>query len=385
MAKDIGDSNLIDVWGATGNVVEPDISKIDEGWQLGEQPPHEFMNWLQNTFGEKLNHVLSRGAVDWNSETPFPAGSLVIRNGRTWAAVQPNVNSEPSDSSSNWREVGKNTANSITVTVGAGGDYPTINAALNDLSKLTPIYKNTGVIATVHLLAGFVMAEQVIVRGVDLGWITITGADAQTVIDHTALTINATTTDYVESSFPAFCATRGGSLPTIGQLFAFSAANVGGSKDGISAWGVGSRADVLAGCGVRLAGRHGFFASGGSTINAEGANASGAGDVGILAARGSTINAEGTNASGAGDVGILAARGSTVNAQDANASGAGKDGILAARGSTINAEGANARKGAVDSSTDFVVSSGSTIAANGATGGTVIAANTVTASGIIFK
>ena len=84
----------------------------------------------------------------------------------------------------------------MTVTVGAGGDYPTINAALEYLSKLQPVYDFAGITATINLLTGFTMAEQVLVRGLDLGWITITGVDAETTITNTALTTDFTTADY---------------------------------------------------------------------------------------------------------------------------------------------------------------------------------------------
>ena len=102
MAQDIGNSNLLEVWASSGAVVEPDISKVEEGWQLGEQPPHEFMNWLQNTFGEKLNHVLSNGTPQWNSSTSYGAGSTVQRAGSVWIAMEPNANSEPAAGNTNW-------------------------------------------------------------------------------------------------------------------------------------------------------------------------------------------------------------------------------------------------------------------------------------------
>ena len=107
----------------------------------------------------------------------------------------------------------------ITVTVGTGGDYPTINAALEYLSKLQPVYDSAGITATINLLSGFVMAEQVLVRGLDLGWITITGADAETTITNTALTTDFTTADYGSNSYPAFGVSKGGVLSRIDQLF----------------------------------------------------------------------------------------------------------------------------------------------------------------------
>ena len=61
-----------------------------------------------------------------------------------------------------------------TVTVGPGGDYSTINDALEYLSeKYYPIYRKFGTVATIELLEGFYMQEQVLVNDTDLGWIHI--------------------------------------------------------------------------------------------------------------------------------------------------------------------------------------------------------------------
>ena len=241
-------------------------------------------------------------------------------------------------------------ATELTVTVGAGGDYPTINAALEYLSKLQPVYPSyptpsypsglqpvydfAGITATINLLTGFVMPEQVLVRGLDLGWITITGADAETTIANTALTTNFTAADYDFDSYPAFGVSKGGVLPRIDQLFRFDVANVGGYKHGIMAIGAGSSADVLNGCGVKDAGTHGILANYGSTINANGADASGAGTHGIFAISGSTINARSVDASGSGSYGIRAYSGSIINADNTTSSS-----YSPAAANTITADG----------------------------------------------
>ena len=77
------------------------------------------------------------------------------------------------------------TRTNITVNVGAGQTYTTINQALEYLSGFYPMYKQSGITATINLKAGFVMNEQVLVSGIDLGWITIVGEDAETIITHT--------------------------------------------------------------------------------------------------------------------------------------------------------------------------------------------------------
>ena len=289
----------------------------------------------------------------------------------------------------------------LTVTVGSGGDFPTINAALaHVVSTYYPIYLSTAMVprVTIQLLSGFVMAEQVLVESLDLSWITITGVDAETVINRSALTTNWGT------GYPAFGATNGGFLPIIGQLFNMNTSGTASDRHGILAFS-NSRAIVLGGCGVKNAGTHGIFAVCGSTINAYGANASGAGTYGIFASNGSTINAQDADASGADTYGICAYRGSTINAGGADASGAGSYGILADRSSTINAEFANASGAGIhgiyaangslinaigaDASGagthGIYVYGGSLINADGATGTLNQAKNTLTVNGIIFQ
>ena len=116
MAQEIADSTLLDTWGSSGAKVEPNISKIIEGWQLGEQPPHEYMNWLQNTFGSKLNHILKNGVASWNNETEYLAGSSVQHNGNIWLCKTTNTNSEPADVNVNWKRI--ITVESLTTILG---------------------------------------------------------------------------------------------------------------------------------------------------------------------------------------------------------------------------------------------------------------------------
>ena len=237
----------------------------------------------------------------------------------------------------------------VKVTVGAGGDFATINAAVLHLSRFTP---DLGVTAEVELQSGFVMMKQLFVEGLDLGWITITGVDAETVINEPSLT-----RVLFEAHKPAFGVING-TLPTIGQLFSFSSkGSVGDVRSGVIANKVG-RANILPGCGVKNAGLFGIHAIGGSTINAQGANASGAGSDGIYATSNATINAQGANASGARQFSIVASDGSTIGARGADASGAGAYGIYVSTGSIINAQAA--------------------------TGSLNQAKNTVTPNGIIF-
>ena len=311
------------------------------------------------------------------------------------------------------------------VTVGSGGDFDTINAALENIVALYyPKYISGGHCprVTINLLHDFVMAEQVLVESLDLSWITITGDDTETTINRSALTIE------FGIGYPAFAAINGGFLPIIGQLFNIDTSDALANRFGILAYS-NSRAIVLPYCGVKGAGSiniyayqnsiinaQGAIASGargdgicafyGSIINAQNANASGAGDAGIRATYSSIINAFGANATNAGGNGIHAYISSTINAHSADASGAGESGIRAEYGSTINAfaadalnagtYGINARYGSTinaecadasgaSGSYCIVAHNGSIINAFGATGSLNVAKNTITKSGIIFQ
>jgi len=287
--------------------------------------------------GTELIHVLPTSAgIGYKS----PVGTAASKNTGTGAGEVP-LNSDLGTASivDTGTAAGEVPLNSdidlsadITVTVGSGGDYATINAALAALVKRKPLYDSSGITATINLLAGFVMAEQVLVYGLDLGWITIVGADTDTVITHTALTTNFTYADYGFSAYPAFGVSRGGVLPRVGQLFRFNLSGVGGSKHGVMAVGAGSSADVLDGCGVKDAGTYGIYADQSSTINADGADASGAGARGIYAYHGSTINANGADASGDGGDHIRVYYGSTINAN-------GATGTLSQTANTVTANG----------------------------------------------
>lgn len=142
MAQEIADSKLIDTWGSSGTKIEPDISKIIEGWQLGEQPPHEYMNWLQNTFGSKLNHILKNGIAKWDDETEYLAGASVQHSGSVWLCETTNTKSEPTDLNANWEKVAIN--KDLTVTVDTLADLRSISYPANTVWASGYHSKNDG-------------------------------------------------------------------------------------------------------------------------------------------------------------------------------------------------------------------------------------------------
>lgn len=235
---------------------------------------------------------------------------------------------------------------SFTVTVGGAGDFSTINGALVFLSKLQPLYNSTKIIATINLLAGFVMEEQVLVWGIDLSWVMITGVDAITDIDSSYLTVSPSSGNdaYGSNKTPAFGVYAGGQLPRIAQLFDMQEVSSDPSEEltGVAAFGAGTGAEISRDCGVINSGSAGLLANFGATIHAYDTNFSGANGRGCFANEGSTIVANSINVSNAGTTAIHSTDASVITAESANASGAGLVGLSANNGGVISAKSADA-------------------------------------------
>jgi len=105
MAIEIGNQELIDTWASGGTIVEPDLTKKNQGWTLGEKPFFESMNFLQNQFGQKINYVMRSGVPAHSTVTAYIAGDVVTRGGFIWQALSSNSNSVPSDGNANWSKL----------------------------------------------------------------------------------------------------------------------------------------------------------------------------------------------------------------------------------------------------------------------------------------
>jgi hypothetical protein len=142
----------------------------------------------------------------------------------------------------------------VEFTVGAGGDHATIAAALAAASRLrNGLFANGGLALTIRLLTGFVMAEQIIVDRLDLGFITIVSDDA--IVPVAVMARSQLSTGDITA--PVFGGRHQAVLPTIGALFAFPNDGDGycaTASDGVACHG-GSRVEFLPGAGIRRARR----------------------------------------------------------------------------------------------------------------------------------
>lgn len=134
----------------------------------------------------------------------------------------------------------------IALTVGPGGTYSTLNAAIEAASIIgIPRYKFNGLNVNIILKAGFVMAEQIFVRRRDLGFITITSEDAVVNITASSITQVLTAEDLTT---PVFGGSHNAVLPIIGCLFSYGSSV--SARDGVAVH-YGSKVGFLPGSGIR--------------------------------------------------------------------------------------------------------------------------------------
>ncbi|WP_412032796.1 hypothetical protein ACLIR7_09625 [Nitratireductor aquimarinus] len=239
----------------------------------------------------------------------------------------------------------------VLFTVGSGGDFATINDALEAASKLViRSYVEGGFTVEVRLLTGFVMAEQVLLSQMDVGFVTITSVDPTVLVD-TSFTAQALSTD--DDIYPLFGGKDGAVLPTLDALFDCGATR----RDGVAVMN-NSHAMFKPGAGV-LNARHGLKAIGGSSLTCyiegltQGGFGAGAGVTAGVKVPGCTGRALhvgfGSRAelprsdfSGcSGDHAVYAIWKSDVDIYQSNCSGASGTGITSRDGSIVNARESN--------------------------------------------
>lgn len=103
------------------------------------------------------------------------------------------------------------TAN-ITKTVGVGGDFATLNEAINWCKRVIP----NGYLVTISILSGTIIAEQVMIENVDLSFVQIDSIDIEVVFLNSSLIQNSSKTQLTAY---AFMSGYNSKMPTINTLF----------------------------------------------------------------------------------------------------------------------------------------------------------------------
>lgn len=139
MTKEIGDKKLITTWAHDGTKIDPPSEKKETGWLLGEQPPREWMNFLQNESPKKLNYLLREGIPEWDHETPYVESNFVKHSDTVWKALATNTNSEPSFNNTDWQRYPDFSLNKWNVSV----NYTPNDFVVHDFSIWRCVLGNT--------------------------------------------------------------------------------------------------------------------------------------------------------------------------------------------------------------------------------------------------
>ena len=229
-----------------------------------------------------------------------------------------------------WQLVSTIVPNNFTVTVGAGGDFSTVGSALGYLSQYRSRDRFT---ATISLLTGFVMAEQVLIDTIDYGWVSVTSVDPTVTVTRSALTLD------FYGRYPLFGAALSGVTPGINANFSFDAS--GTSTDRAFLYCVDGGKGVVGAARGCVNAPFGLVTKGvGSHINAEGSTVENSLDTNVFADMGSAIHIAGGNFSNAVSRNIHATQSSLVAADSVVATGA-ETNVLASSGGKVNVQNAN--------------------------------------------
>ena len=285
-----------------------------------------------------------------------------------------------------------------TYTVGTGGDFSTISEALTHAQKFKPSLTEKPTI-TINLLSGFVVEEQVIVDGIDLSHVTITGEDPTTTIQKESLTQQIRDIyPHKDTSFGrgnqsfAFLAINGAKFPLIDQLFDMDTSGAETFPvNGFFAYD-NSIITFTSNSGCTNAKDYGAYAYHNSTILAQETTFDECGTGGIRADRLSFAEFTQGSANDCGTFGVNAHELSSINALDAECVRAGSFGIFAQSQSKIFAQRTDARRGwdgveLSETNNDFYCDRGSSIWIHrtiDSLGGTNIVPNVSTPNGTIY-
>ena len=121
------------------------------------------------------------------------AEAVYLEDGKT-------LNDEINDINSSLDNITQDT--SVVITVGNNGDYKTINEAIAYLSRKKLKYNNSGFKAEILLKSGFTISEQIFVKNIDLGFITISSEDEVVKADCTNFKQNVYEEPYGDSGYP---------------------------------------------------------------------------------------------------------------------------------------------------------------------------------------
>ncbi|MGL1886327.1 MAG: hypothetical protein OCD76_07410 [Reichenbachiella sp.] len=277
----------------------------------------ESPNAMESDLDMNSNQILNLPDATTSSEP------ITLRQAQTLTGITVDLNPDP-------------LVNGTTYQIGAGGDFTTINAAITSLVKSRLPLPNLSEVTPVilNLMTGFIMEEQVLIHGYNLGWIEITSTDAEVTISRASLL--KVLGGGGDTSRPAFGGV-GSIMPIINCLFTMdTSGSLLGRQDGLFI--ENGKGIVRSGAGFKNCAEVGIYANSGASIQAEGAICTGCSVYGFFAFKGSSINCQSAVADSCGQYGLYVNRASVASANSAQFNNCSINAVRAIRGSSVSWE-----------------------------------------------
>lgn len=94
------------VWAEDGSLVTPSDVDILEGWEVGDKPPAQVLNYWQNRTDKILSYLLQKGLGEWDiNEDYITDKSFVSRSGSIYRAETDHAGIDPLDDTSDWFKI----------------------------------------------------------------------------------------------------------------------------------------------------------------------------------------------------------------------------------------------------------------------------------------
>lgn len=94
------------VWASDGVITVPTEAEVEEGWEVGEEPPAEIFNYTQNRTDRLLSYILQKGVPQWDTNEDYIAvDSFASRAGSIYRAETNHSGEDPLLETGDWVKV----------------------------------------------------------------------------------------------------------------------------------------------------------------------------------------------------------------------------------------------------------------------------------------
>ena len=83
------------VWAETGDIIQPDDTKISNGWDV-ELVPRQWWNWMQNRVDHNVAYLLQKGFPEWSAAVEYVINKSYVQHlGVVYKCIQTHTNQTP--------------------------------------------------------------------------------------------------------------------------------------------------------------------------------------------------------------------------------------------------------------------------------------------------